>query len=209
MRSLPAKQRIDPYSGFSSFALVLTPFNFPDYRQFPGQFPVQFPVKPFAPESEPVETTAVAVDDTCDCGHQLIILAAFLKELQTQAHLIHLNYTGSNFFSVHKFLGEQYQLHLEQFDTAAEFARALDVLIPPTAGALRSALPEFNESSDPDSQLQLLSYRSNLVMLQTIARSLAGSAEADGAIGAANFCAELEADAGKAAWFIKATTGEC
>jgi len=38
---------------------------------------------------------------------QCISLCAYLKELETQSHLIHLNIEGSNFLGLHKFLKKQ------------------------------------------------------------------------------------------------------
>ena len=43
----------------------------------------------------------------------LVMLASLLKELQTQSHLIHLNYEGDNFLEIHGFLKERYEEHLE------------------------------------------------------------------------------------------------
>ena len=60
---------------------------------------------------------------------QCISLCAYLKELETQSHLIHLNYEGSNFLGVHAFLKDQYEAHLEQFDTLGEFVRSMDYLM--------------------------------------------------------------------------------
>ena len=36
-------------------------------------------------------------EDVADIGQKLVLLASFAKELQTQSHLIHFNYEGSNF----------------------------------------------------------------------------------------------------------------
>ena len=38
---------------------------------------------------------------------QCISLCSYLKELETQSHLIHLNIECQDFISIHKFLGEQ------------------------------------------------------------------------------------------------------
>ncbi|MGA1670281.1 MAG: hypothetical protein ACO39F_05265, partial [Candidatus Nanopelagicaceae bacterium] len=60
----------------------------------------------------------------------LVMLASMLKELETQSHLIHLNYEGANFLEVHAYLKERYETHLEQFDTVAEEVRSLDHFMP-------------------------------------------------------------------------------
>ncbi len=67
---------------------------------------------------------------------QCISLCSYLKELQTQSHLIHLNYEGANFLGVHAFLGDQYEAHQTQFDTLAEFIRSMDYLTPMCARGL-------------------------------------------------------------------------
>jgi hypothetical protein len=61
---------------------------------------------------------------------QCISLCSYLKELETQAHLCHLNYEGGNFLGVHAFLKEQYEAHLAQFDALGEFIRSMDFYTP-------------------------------------------------------------------------------
>lgn len=74
---------------------------------------------------------------------QCISLCAYLKELETQSHLIHLNIECPDFISVHKFLGEQYEAHLEQFDALAEFIRSMDFYLPKCACELRDLAPQM------------------------------------------------------------------
>ena len=70
---------------------------------------------------------------------QCIEISAYLKELETQSHLIHLNYEGTNFLAVHAFLKDQYKAHLKQFDKMSEYIRSMDYLMPMCGKGLRSA----------------------------------------------------------------------
>lgn len=141
--------------------------------------------------------------------HQLVVLAAFCKELELQAHLIHLNYTGSDFLPLHAFLKEQYQLHQEQFDALAEFVRIQGAFLPTTNTELRSALPTFAESHslDPDSMVAV--YADNLAQQLDMARNLDQSAAEARAIDVIDYAAAIAAAAGKAIWFLSASRQAC
>ncbi len=71
---------------------------------------------------------------------QMVHLASTVKELQTQAHLIHFNYEGENFLSVHRFLKKQYEMLLEEFDTIGEYVRSLDYMMPMCACGLKDMM---------------------------------------------------------------------
>jgi len=140
---------------------------------------------------------------------QLIMLASFLKEMETQAHLIHLNYEGINFLEVHGFLKAQYELHLEQFDTVAEFVRANDFWMPMCACGLKDALPCFANVESHDGREMLAVYLKNLDSLADLAVQVEPAAQQVGAIDVANYMADLVAASSKAAWFIKAILRGC
>lgn len=137
----------------------------------------------------------------------LVMLAAYLKELQVQSHLIHLNYEGSNFIEMHKFLKERYDAHVEQFDTVGEFVRAMDFMMPLCACGLKEALgPDcFRNVESHDGRMMLLTYHANLCDLCELVCSIEPIAQELKAIDVANYMAELMADANQAAWFIKAS----
>jgi DNA-binding ferritin-like protein len=141
--------------------------------------------------------------------NQLIMLAAFLKEMETQSHLIHLNYEGANFLDVHQFLKGQYEAHLEQFDTIAEFVRAQDFWMPMCACGLKDALPCFQNVESHNGKEMLAVYLKNLDDLADLAVQIEPSAQQVGAIDVANYMAELVAAASKAAWFLKAILRGC
>jgi DNA-binding ferritin-like protein len=136
---------------------------------------------------------------------QCISLASYVKELQTQSHLIHLNYEGSNFLGVHRFLGKQYEAHLEQFDKLGEFIRSMDYLMPMCAKGLADAGPGIQHVTSYKGNDMLAVYYKNLEELGMKTKKLEPVAAKVGAIDIQNYMAELCGEAFKAAWFIKAT----
>ena len=136
---------------------------------------------------------------------QCISLCSYLKELETQSHLIHLNYEGSNFLGVHAFLKDQYEAHLTQFDTLAEFIRSMDYLMPMCSRGLADAGPGIQHVTSYKGTDQLSTYYKNLEELGMKAKKLEPIAQKVGAIDIANYLADLVGQAFKAAWQIKAT----
>jgi len=136
---------------------------------------------------------------------QLIALSSYVKELETQSHLIHLNFEGANFIAVHKFLGKQYEEHLEQFDSLGEFVRSMDYLMPMCGCKLRDTAPPLQEITSYKGTDMLGVYYKNLEELGNKAKKLEPIAQKVGAIDIANYMADLVGMAFKAAWQIKAT----
>jgi len=136
---------------------------------------------------------------------QCISLCAYLKALETQSHLIHLNYEGGNFLGVHAFLKKQYETHLEQFDTLAEFVRSMDYLLPMCASGLKDAAPPIQAVTSYKNTDMLGVYYKNLEELGMKAKKLEPIAAKVGAIDVQNYMADLVGQAFKAAWKIKAT----
>lgn len=136
---------------------------------------------------------------------QCISLCSYLKELETQSHLIHLNYEGSNFLGVHAFLKKQYEEHLEQFDTLAEFIRSMDYMMPMCNCGLKDAAPVMGMITSYKGADMLGVYYKNLEELGMKAKKLEALAEKVHAIDIQNYMADLVGHAFKAAWKIKAT----
>jgi DNA-binding ferritin-like protein len=136
---------------------------------------------------------------------QCISLCAYLKELETQSHLIHLNFEGSNFLGVHAFLKDQYKTHLKQFDTLAEFIRSMDYLLPMCSSGLKDAAPPIQTVTSYKGTDMLGVYYKNLEELGMKAKKLEPIAAKVGAIDIQNYMADLVGQAFKAAWFVKAT----
>lgn len=139
----------------------------------------------------------------------LIRLASLLKELQTQSHLVHLNYEGVNFLEVHAFLKEQYEAHLEQFDTVAEFVRSMDHFMPMCACGLKDLMPEFHNIESYDGRSQLLTYYMNIESLGYMAKEVEALAARTGAPDVQNYMADLVGSAFKTSWFLKAMLRGC
>lgn len=140
---------------------------------------------------------------------QLIMLAAFLKELETQSHLIHLNFEGPMFLEVHKFLKEQYEAHVEQFDQVAELVRSMDYWMPLCACGLKDAVCGFRHVDSHDGRAMLITYYGNLEAMGYLAKAIEPMAQEVGAPDAANLMAELVNAAFKGSWFIKSLLRGC
>ena len=175
--------------------------------QQPPQMGVEPPQKGVTPEPQ-AKPKAPAKSKGGDVGgfiQQCISLCSYLKDLETQSHLIHLNYEGGNFLGVHAFLKDQYNAHLTQFDTLAEFIRSMDYLMPMCARGLADAGPGIQHVGSYKGTDQLATYYKNLEELGMKAKKLEPIAAKVGAIDIQNYMAELCGEAFKAAWFIKAT----
>jgi DNA-binding ferritin-like protein len=136
---------------------------------------------------------------------QLIGLASYVHQLQVQAHLLHLNIEGSNFLGLHKFLGEQYEAHLKQFDKIGEFIRSMDYYLPTCHEGLMAACPEFKHCTSHKSNEMLGVYYKNLENLGMKTKKLEADAGKIRAIDIQNYLSELCGEAFKSAWMIKAT----
>lgn len=178
------------------------------YTPGPGQLQqAQAPAPQAAPEPQP-KPKSPGKSKNGDVGafiQQCISLCSYLKELQTQSHLIHLNYEGGNFLGVHAFLKDQYEAHQTQFDTLGEFIRSMDYLMPMCARGLADAGPAIQHVTSYKGNDQLTTYYKNLEELGMKTKKLEPIAAKVGAIDIQNYMAELCGQAFKAAWFIKAT----
>ncbi len=140
-----------------------------------------------------------------DC---MVSMCAWLNELRTQSHLIHLNYTGSNFISIHKFLKDQYEDHQEQFDAVGELLRSMGGKLPMCSVGLQESICGCFENCTSYSGVDMLmSYVKNLEAMGMRAKDLEQLAGCNRAIDVQNYAAELVGAAFKASWFIKASCG--
>ena len=160
---------------------------------------------PMEPQAKPKAPGKSKNGDVGSFIQQCISLCSYLKELETQSHLIHLNYEGANFLGVHAFLRDQYEAHLGQFDTLAEFVRSMDYLMPMCGCGLADASPGIQKVTSYKGTDQLAVYYKNLEELGNKAKKLEPIAQKIGAIDIANFLADLVGQAFKAAWFVKAS----
>jgi DNA-binding ferritin-like protein len=112
---------------------------------------------------------------------------------------------GQTFLGVHKFLGKQYEAHLEQFDKIGEFIRSMDYYLPMCHEGLMAACPEFKHCTSYKANEMLGVYYKNLEDLGMKTKKLEADAGKIRAIDIQNYMAELCGEAFKAAWMIKST----
>ena len=165
---------------------------------------VEAPVKPTG-GSALVITEENSKPTVCSVAQQLVSLSSFARELQTQSHLIHFNYEGGNFFSIHRFLKAQYEAHQDQFDKLSEYVRTLNYWMPMCACGLKDALPEFENCTSYDGREMLGTYYRNLEEFGRLLKIVEPSAHASGAIDVAHDLYELCSAIYKASWMVKAT----
>lgn len=178
------------------------------YPTQPPQMGVEAPQVGVVPEPQAKPKGPAKSKGNSDVGafiQQCTSLCAYLKELETQSHLIHLNYEGANFLGVHAFLKDQYESHLEQFDTLAEFIRSMDYLLPMCGCGLKDTAPPMHAVTSYKGTDMLGVYYKNLEELGMKAKKLEAVAQKVHAIDIQNYMADLVGQAFKAAWFVKAT----
>ena len=173
----------------------------------PTSQPEVKPVQLQQTELKAVPKKVAAKSKAGDVGgfiQQCISLCSYIKDLETQSHLIHLNYEGANFLGVHAFLKDQYESHLAQFDTLGEYIRSMDYLLPMCANGLADAGPGMKHVTSYKGTDQLSTYYKNLEELANKAKKLEKAAAKIGAVDIQNYMADLVGQSFKAAWFIKA-----
>ena len=177
------------------------------YTPAPGMQPTDVALnQPKETKSEPKASSKQKPKTNLDQFiRELTGLASYMNELRMQAHLIHLNIEGSNFFGVHKFLKDQYEAHIEQFDKLGEFIRSLDYLLPMCHDGLMQASPQFKHCTSYKANEMLGTYYKNLEELGMMTKKLEKVAAKINAIDIQNYLGELCGEAFKAAWMIKAT----
>jgi DNA-binding ferritin-like protein len=159
-------------------------------------------------ESEHKKELLPAEDSGCDVTgmpEQLIGLSSLVKELGTQAHLVHVNLEASYFFGVHSFLQEQYEEHTRQFDRVAELVRTLDTYMPMCRLGLTNALPCFHDIKSYEARQMLLTYMANLEDCGALVKQIWSMAHETKAIDIAHEMEGIAHNCYKAAWQIKAT----
>ena len=143
--------------------------------------------------------------DVTGMPQQLIALASLVKELETQAHLVHVNLEAPYFFGVHRFLKAQYEEHQQQFDRVAELVRTLDTFMPMCRRGLSDALPMFHDIKSYEARQMLLTYMANLEDCGAFVKQIWTMAHETKAIDIGHECEGIAHNCYKAAWQIKAT----
>lgn len=149
-------------------------------------------------------------EPSCDSGgvpqlvQHLVMLASLLKELETQAHLIHVGLESIVFLSMHAFLKDRYEEHLEQFDQVLEVVRSLDYFVPLCSKGLADAAPPFRHVSSHDAREMIITYYVNLESMGYLAKKIERVAAEVEAPDVQNLMAELVGSAFKYSWQLKA-----
>tara|TARA_R100000734_G_C3313414_1_gene104711 strand:- start:1288 stop:1815 length:528 start_codon:yes stop_codon:yes gene_type:complete len=138
-------------------------------------------------------------------ANELICLSSHASHLMLQAHLVHLNFEGANFFGVHKFTKSQYKKHQEQLDRLGELVRSLDFLMPMCCKGLMAAYKKFSHIEGYTGPAMLITYYENLEEFGYAAKRVAKMAEKMDAYDIENYCGELIDDCFTASWQIKST----
>ena len=136
---------------------------------------------------------------------ELIKAASMCDQLRVQAHLIHLNYEGSNFLGVHKFLKKQYVAHGQQFDDLGELVRSMDYLMPMCDKGLRSAAKDCEHCDSYEPGKMLLTYYTNLENFAMKLKKVRDMAAKCDAPDVDHYVATLIGDLFKASWMVKAS----
>jgi starvation-inducible DNA-binding protein len=136
---------------------------------------------------------------------EMVSLASYIDKLYTQSHLIHLNIEGPLFLPLHGFLKEQYQAHVENFDTVAELVRSMDYLMPMCGRGLDNAYKKFKHVKSYDCKEMLIVYLKNLEDCGMMAKEVTETAKTVEAPDVENAMAELVNFCFKSAWMLKST----
>jgi len=151
---------------------------------------------------EVVITKEASVDNLI---YGLVSYASFTYQLNTQAHLIHINIESPIFLSIHEFLKEQYEQHITDFDTLSELVRSMDYLLPTCQCGLMDAYKKFKSVKTYDAKEALTVYVKNLELGGYMAKELVDLAREVGAPDVENELATIVNHCFKSAWMLKAT----
>lgn len=137
--------------------------------------------------------------------YQMVSFASYIYQLNTQAHLLHLNVECSNFLAVHKFLKKQYEEHIADFDIISEIVRSMDYLMPSCQCGLMDAYKKFPAVKNYDAREGLTTYTKNLENGGMMAKDLVEMAREVGCPDCENELAAVCGRLFKGAWKLKAT----
>jgi DNA-binding ferritin-like protein len=160
-----------------------------------------------APTEEIVKEEIVVTKEATpdNLVYQMVSFSSYLYQLNTQAHLLHLNVECSNFLAIHEFLKAQYEQHIADFDIVAELVRSMDYLMPSCQCGLMDAYKKFPSVKTYDAKEGLTLYTKNLEAGAMMAKDLVDAARETGAPDVENQAADICGRMFKGAWMLKAT----
>lgn len=123
----------------------------------------------------------------------------------TRSHIAHLNITGRNFYSDHKFLEKVYEELQETIDTLGEFIRTLGATAPESLYSIceGSVVKDDDIYGSADELLETV--LKDLTALITLYRELEELAEEEEQDQIANFAQDQEARLEKFSWQLRST----
>jgi DNA-binding ferritin-like protein len=130
-------------------------------------------------------------------------LASACHQLSTQAHLIHFNFEGQNFISVHEYLKKAYKKHTKQFDKLSELVRSLDYMMPMCQVGLKQAYKGFDNVDSYEPGTMLFVYNKNLEEIAMASKKVIAAAQKCQAPDAENLVAEIMGQLFDTSYFIK------
>jgi starvation-inducible DNA-binding protein len=160
-----------------------------------------------APKKEMITQEVIIQKDNCvdNLIYNMVALASYLYQLNTQAHLLHLNIESPQFLALHKFLQKQYEQHTTDFDTVSELVRSMDYLMPMCQNGLLSAYKKFPNTKTYEANDSLVTYLKNLEQGGMLGKAVVEMAKEVEAPDVENFVAEIVNNMFKSAWMLKAT----
>lgn len=160
-----------------------------------------------APKTEAVmEEVVIKKEASVDnLIYGLVSYASFTYQLNTQAHLIHINIESPIFLSIHEFLKAQYEQHIADFDIISELVRSMDYLLPTCQCGLMDAYKKFRSVKTYDAKESLTIYVKNLELAGMMAKELVELAKEVEAPDVENELATITGHCFKSAWMLKAT----
>jgi DNA-binding ferritin-like protein len=135
----------------------------------------------------------------------MVSFASYLYQLNTQAHLLHLNIECPQFLALHEFLKEQYEQHIADFDVVAELVRSMDFLMPMCQCGLMDAYKKFKSVKTYDAKDSLTLYTKNLEAGAQLAVELVDMAKEANHPDVENEVAAIVGKLFKSAWMLKST----
>jgi DNA-binding ferritin-like protein len=160
-----------------------------------------------APKAEVLTEEVIIKKETSvdNLVYATVSFSSYLYQLNTQAHLLHLNVECREFLALHKFLKKQYEQHIADFDLLAEIVRSMDYLLPSCQCGLMDSYKKFKSVKSYDAREGLMIYTKNLEDGGMMAKDLTEQARATGTPDLENAAAGVCGNLFKGAWMLKAT----
>jgi len=135
----------------------------------------------------------------------MVSFASYLYQLNTQAHLLHLNIECPQLLALHASSKDQYEQHIADFDTPSELVRSMDFLMPMCQCGLMDSYKKFKSVKTYDAKAGLTLYTKNLEAGAMMAREVVDMAKEANHPDVENEVAAIVGNLFKSAWMLKST----